>query len=59
MFPRFYYALTKRENIPSCARFVDIPWPENDEALGDRARQAIDVLLTMDPQERPNAHGKW
>ncbi|XP_041367481.1 serine/threonine-protein kinase greatwall-like [Gigantopelta aegis] len=33
----------------------DIPWPENDEVLSDPARHAIDVLLTMDPRDRPNA----
>ncbi|XP_046558651.1 serine/threonine-protein kinase greatwall-like [Haliotis rubra] len=33
----------------------DIPWPDEEEALSERAQDAIDHLLTMDPDDRPGA----
>ncbi|KAL4225780.1 hypothetical protein ACF0H5_016469 [Mactra antiquata] len=33
----------------------DIPWPEDDEALSTYCREAIEKLLTLDPDKRPKA----
>ncbi|XP_073815256.1 serine/threonine-protein kinase greatwall isoform X2 [Musca autumnalis] len=33
----------------------NIEWPEGDEALSAEAMEAVDLLLTMDPTERPAA----
>lgn len=37
--------------------FIDIPWPEGEEALSDIARSAIELLLTYDSKTRPDAKG--
>ena len=34
---------------------TDIEWPEGDEALSSDAVEAVELLLTMDPNERPAA----
>lgn len=34
---------------------LDIEWPQGDEALSDEAMEAVDLLLTIDPIERPAA----
>ena len=39
-------------------RCADIEWPEDDEALSDRARDTIEALLSIDPQSRPDAVGQ-
>ena len=36
---------------------TDIPWPEGDEALSGCAREAVEALLTMEPDGRPKARG--
>ncbi|KAJ8298650.1 hypothetical protein KUTeg_022710 [Tegillarca granosa] len=33
----------------------DIPWPDEEEALSENSRNAIEQLLTMDPGQRPHA----
>ncbi|XP_054707549.1 LOW QUALITY PROTEIN: serine/threonine-protein kinase greatwall-like [Uloborus diversus] len=33
----------------------DIPWPEEDEALSEMAKSAIEMLLTFDDKTRPGA----
>ena len=40
-----------------CILFVDIPWPEHEEALSDNSRCVIDKLLNFDPSSRPSAAG--
>lgn len=35
--------------------FIDIEWPEGEEALSQEAVSAIETLLTMDPKDRPAA----
>jgi len=37
--------------------YIDIEWPEEDEALSDSARSTIEALLSSDPQSRPDALG--
>lgn len=34
---------------------LDIEWPDGDEALSSEAVEAVNLLLTMDPAERPTA----
>lgn len=34
---------------------TDIEWPQDDEALSGEAVEAIELLLTVDPTERPAA----
>lgn len=36
---------------------TDITWPEDEEALSDEARSAIEALLTVDADRRPAAKG--
>lgn len=36
----------------------DIPWPEGDEAISEACKEAIDSLLTIDPNQRPGARGE-
>lgn len=35
--------------------WIDIEWPEGDEALSNEAIEAVDKMLTMDPLQRPAA----
>ena len=37
--------------------YIDISWPEGEEALSDEAVHAITVLLNFKPEERANADG--
>jgi len=39
--------------------FVDIPWPEGEDAISEGCREAIEALLIMDPSQRPGARGKY
>ncbi len=38
-------------------KFVDIEWPVGEEELSEAAQNAIDNLLTLDPNLRPSANG--
>ena len=49
--------LLSTENV-TCLVCADIEWPEGDEALSDGARGTIEVLLSNDPQARPDAVGQ-
>jgi len=42
-----------------CYLFVDIPWPEGEDAISEGCREAIEALLIMDPSQRPGARGKY
>lgn len=47
-----------RENISYIicfSFFIDIEWPEGDEALSTDAMEAVELMLTMEPAERPAA----
>lgn len=36
----------------------DIPWPDGDEELTQNSRNAIEILLTMDPNKRAGFKGE-
>lgn len=38
-----------------CYSSSDIEWPEGDEALSADAMEAVELMLTMEPAERPAA----
>lgn len=37
--------------------YLDIPWPDGEEAMSEDAQEAINSLLTMDPSDRPTSKG--
>lgn len=37
----------------------DIPWPDGDEELTQNARNAIEILLTMDTSKRAGLKGGY
>jgi hypothetical protein len=39
--------------------YIDIEWPEGEEALSENARSTIDSLLNLDPSLRPTAVGVY
>lgn len=41
----------------SASLSVDIPWPEGEEKLSDKAQNAIDILLTIDSTKRAGLKG--
>lgn len=42
----------------SLPKLLDIPWPEEEESLSANARNAIEILLTMDIKKRAGLKGK-
>lgn len=44
--------------ITSLLNLLDIPWPEDEEALSANARDGIEILLTMDVRKRAGLKSK-
>lgn len=40
-----------------CFAAIDLQWPEDEEALSQVAQEAIEELLTPDPNSRPGSKG--
>jgi hypothetical protein len=38
--------------------FLDIPWPVGEEALSEAARNAVEGLLSIDPNQRLMSPGR-
>lgn len=53
-----YKKWTGNSLITSLPKLVDIPWPEEEESLSSNARNAIEILLTMDIKKRAGLKGK-
>lgn len=55
-FDLFFYSHAFSSSLSVCAsRNQDIEWPQDDEALSTEAVEAVEKLLTMDPELRPSS----